>query len=183
MAGQRGPLQEEVTSANPLSNWLPSLFHDNDFALRFSAGIDGVLAPVFLALDSLPAYLDPRLAPEDFVEFLSEWVGLDLDPTWSLDKKREAVAQIAAIYRKRGTVEGLAAHIRLMFDVEPEIEETGGVAVSTAPGGALPGSPQPRLLVRLRVPDPSSVDLRRLEALVASSKPAHVPHQVEVVGA
>jgi len=37
-------------------------------------------------------------------------------------------------------------------------------------------------LVRLQVDDPATFDLRRLDALIAMIKPAHVPHRVEVFG-
>jgi hypothetical protein len=33
----------------------------------------------------------------------------------------------------------------------------------------------------VRVPHPAAVDVGRLDALVAATKPAHVPHRVEVL--
>ena len=44
----------------PIGEQLPALYADDDFAQRFTAGLDTVLAPVFSTLDNLPAYLDPR---------------------------------------------------------------------------------------------------------------------------
>jgi phage tail-like protein len=182
VAGARGPLDVEARSAHPISDYLPSLFHDNEFMMSFVAGLDEVLAPVFMALDSLPAYLDPEVAPDDFVDFLGDWVGAELDPAWPIEKRREVVANAAALQSFRGTRAGLAAQIQLLFGVESEILDSGGVSSSAAPGGPLPGDDQPRMLVRLRVADPSSIDVRRLDALVRSSKPAHVVHEIEVVG-
>ena len=37
--------------------------------------------------------------------------------------------------------------------------------------------------VRVKVPDPTAVPVARLDALVATAKPAHVAHRVEVVQA
>jgi len=70
-----------------------------------------------------------------------------------------------------------------LFDAPPEIVESGGASWSADAGSPLPGSAQTELLVRLQVSDPETFDVRRLEALVAMIKPAHVPHRVEVFGA
>ena len=62
-----------------------------------------------------------------------------------------------------------------------DLHETGGVAISTTAGGALPGSPNYALLVRVTVDDPATINLGRLDALVMAAKPAHVTHKVEIV--
>jgi hypothetical protein len=62
-----------------------------------------------------------------------------------------------------------------------ELHETGGVATSTTAGGALPGSPNFAVLVRVTVDDPATINLARLDALVMEAKPAHVTHKVEIV--
>ena len=48
-------------------------------------------------------------------------------------------------------------------------------------GTAPPGTAEPSLVVRVRVPDPAAVDTKRLDRVVSASKPAHVPHTVEVI--
>ena len=84
------------------------------------------------------------------------------------------------LYRRRGTAGALAEQVALYAGVVPEVVETGGVAWSAEPGGPLPGAAEARLTVRVVVPDPSAVDVRRLEAIVAEAKPAHIPATVEV---
>jgi phage tail-like protein len=181
-AARRTP-SEDLFTPHAIATFLPGLFYDSDFILRFTAGLDQVLVPIFLVLDSLVAYCDPELAPEDFLSWLGQWVGAELDPTWSEDKKRTLVAELVTLYHRRGTVEGLKGHVRLVFGVDPEVEESGGVVVSQTPVTVVPSTGYPRLMVRLRVPDPATVDLRRLEELVDSAKPAGVHHEVEVVHA
>ena len=39
----------------------------------------------------------------------------------------------------------------------------------------------PSLKVRVRVADPASVDVQRLDAVIRTAKPAHVPHEIEVI--
>jgi hypothetical protein len=55
------------------------------------------------------------------------------------------------------------------------------VSWSPGPQAPLPGTPEAFLLIRVRVDDPAKIDRAELERLVAAAKPAHVPHDLEVV--
>lgn len=170
-----------LETPHPLGLAMPGIYHDDDFCQRFLAGFDEVLAPVFCTLDNLDAYFDPALAPEDFVDWLAAWVGIALDENWSVERRRALVAQAAELYRWRGTRRGLAAHVAVYTGSEPEVVDSGGCVWSPVPGGEVPGAWPPQVTVRVRVPDPAAVDLRRIEAIVAAAKPAHVAHVIEVV--
>lgn len=176
----RGPLAG-LASPQPLGFLLPPIYYEDSLTQGITAGLDEVLAPVFLALDNLDAYLSPSVAPPDFLEWLAGWVGVVLDETWSLERRRALVAEAATLYGQRGTVRGLVGLVRLVVDGEIEVEENGAAAWSPVPNGDLPGSPEPSLKVRVRVADAGVVDRQRVEAVVSSSKPAHIPHQIEVV--
>ena len=78
---------------------LPAMFHDDDLSQRLCGGLDDVIAPVPATLDSFWAYLDPALAPVDFVEWLAGWVGLELDQTW--DELLQAVTKTTRRNAKR----------------------------------------------------------------------------------
>ena len=171
-------------SPHPFGDSLPALMQQEDeFALRFTSALDEVLAPVMLALDNLDAYLDPMLAPADFLRWLATWVDIELDEAWSLERRREHVRQAVDLYRWRGTKKGLADAIRLYLDIEPEIIDNGGTSFSEFPGGTLPGHATPELLVRVSVPAGHDVDdvERRLHEIVSEAKPAALPHRIEVV--
>jgi phage tail-like protein len=174
-------LIEGLDSPHPIGMRLPGLYADNDFVQRFVSAFDTALAPIFVTLDCLPAYLDPRLAPEDFLDWLAGWVGLELDESWTIERRRELVGRAVELHRWRGTRRGIAAHVALVTGGEVEVTDSGAVAWSLRPQTRLPGSDRPFLHVRVRVPDPSTVNLRRLDALVAAAKPAHLPHTVEVL--
>ena len=64
------------TSPHPLGATLPALYLDDVFAQNLCASLDEVLAPVIGVLDCFPAYLDPRTAPPDMVDWLAGWTGL-----------------------------------------------------------------------------------------------------------
>ncbi|HYM50051.1 MAG TPA: phage tail protein, partial [Candidatus Limnocylindrales bacterium] len=100
-----------LKTPHPLGAMLPGLFQDDGFAQRMMAAFDEVLAPIFSTLDNLEAYFDPWLAPEDFLDWLSAWVGLPLDETWPVERRRAFVARAYDLFRLRGTVRGLRAHV------------------------------------------------------------------------
>lgn len=170
-----------LVTPHPLGQTLPGLFLDDGLVQRMCAGLDEVLAPVLATLDSLPAYLDPRTAPLDLLEWLGEWVGVALDGAHEPDRRRAVVGAAVELHRLRGTAAGVRRAVAVVFGGEPEVWESGAASWSTDPAAPLPGADPQALLVRLRVPDPAAVDVRRLEALVAAVKPAHVTHAVEVL--
>jgi phage tail-like protein len=172
---------EDLDTPHPLHAQLPAVYADDDFAGQLLTALDAVLAPVFATLDCLPGYLNPRLAPADFVDWLGGWVAADVDAGWPLPRRREAVARAVEMHRLRGTRRGLAEQVRMAFGVEPEIEESGGVSWSATPRSPLPGSAEAALTVRVHARDPAAVPLAQLRLLVETNRPAHVPCQVEVV--
>lgn len=169
-----------VATPHPIGAYLPGVYQDDPFTLRFTAALDDVLAPVFLALDSFASYLDPDLAPEDFLSWLGRWVAFGLDETSGLALRRDLVRRAVELHRWRGTGRGLTEHVRLLTGGEVEVTDSGGCAYSTEPGGALPGSGPPQVHVRVRVPDPDAVEPHQLRAALAELVPAHVRLTVDV---
>ena len=176
-AGLRG-----LATPFPLGESLPGMFQDDDFAQRFCAGLDEVLAPVVGVLDCLPAYLDPVTTPEDLLIWLGGWTGTSPHPEATGPQRRALVGGAVALHRHRGTARGVREAVALHLGVDAEVLESGAAAWSTAPGADLPGEATPGLLVRVRAADPGAVDLDRLAEVVAEACPAHVPHRVEVIG-
>jgi len=170
-----------LASPHPVAAGLPGIYQDDEFAQRFVSALDEVVAPVFAALDDWPAYLDPGLTPDDFLDWLATWVGVALDHTWPAERRRAFAASAVELFRMRGTASGLAAHAAIFTGGEVEIVESGAAGFSTVPNASVPGDPTPGLLVRVTVPDPAGVSITQLDALVAAAKPAHVPHRVELV--
>lgn len=159
-----------LRTRHPLGARLPGMYADDDFVQRLTEALDEVLAPVLGVLDSLPAYFDPRLAPEDFRALLAAWVGTEGE-----------VCGAVPGHASRGTAQGLAEQVRRVFGVTPEIEESGGTVWSETALTTLPGAPQPHLTVRLRVPASEAVDEAAVSALVARNRPVHLPFTVEVI--
>lgn len=177
----RGVL-DELASPLPLASALPAVYQEEDpFAVRLMQAFDAELAPIIATLDNLSAYFDPRLTPEDFLGWLASWVALDLDETWGVAQRRAATLAAVDILRRRGTATGLADELRLVTTGAVEVLESGASAWSLDPASPMVGTAELGLLVRVRVADPSDVDVERLERIVRAAKPAHVPHRIEII--
>ncbi|WP_416968566.1 phage tail protein [Streptomyces sp. 4F14] len=168
-----------LPSRYPIGEQLPALYADDDLAQRFTAGLDTVLAPVFATLDNLPSYLDPRVAPHDFVAWLSSWVGAEDDPRWPVALRREAVARAVELHRWRGTARGLTEALRLTLGVHASVTEAGGAAWSPTPGADLPPAASP--LVRVWPDRTPSVDATRVHEVVRAMCPVHIHCRVEIL--
>ncbi|MFJ9692381.1 phage tail protein [Kitasatospora sp. NPDC101183] len=173
-----------LPSPHPIGALLPALFADDDFAQRFTAGLDTVLAPVFATLDNLPAYLQPRLAPADFVDWLASWVAVETDGAWPLEVRRAVVGRAVELHRWRGTRRGLVERLRLVLGVGAEIVDGGGAAWSTTAGADLPPAPSGELLVRawpLSALSGTEPDEGQVLAVVRAGCPVHLSCRVEIL--
>lgn len=125
-----------VSSAYRVSGPVPALYHEDPLFLALCAALDDLLAPVVTALDCFPAYLDPLLAPEDFLAWLAGLVGVD---TAERARSRASIAAAVDGYRVKGTVAGLRACAAEAAGVPVErvsVTEGGGVAWAQARGKA-----------------------------------------------
>lgn len=173
-----------LDSPHPLGGLMPAVFQDDSFTMRWTQALDEVLAPVPAVLNSIEAYFDPLLAPEDFLAWLAGWCGMTLDENWPLPRRRAVVSAAAELYRVRGTLAGLRRHIELVTGGRVEVADSGGVTWAATPGdpGASAGPDGPSLTIRVSVTDPAELNVRALDALISAIKPAHVVHRLEVAG-
>jgi phage tail-like protein len=170
-----------LPSAHPLIDLLPAVYVEDEMSRSLTGGLDTVLAPIFLTLDCLEAYVAPRQAPEDFLPYLASWVGVTLADSWPISVRREVVATAVARHRDRGTLLGLQGHLELLTGGEVDIQDSGGTVWSDDPDVEPPGDPSPALRVVVRVPRPAAVDEGRLRAEVREARPVHLPFTLEVV--
>jgi phage tail-like protein len=175
----RGTLTALATP-HPLADTLPSLLRDDAMARGLCAGLDEVLAPVLSTLDSFPAYLDLATTPPDLLPWLGQWLGVPVQPKGGTGQDRELLAGAAGLQAQGGTAAGITRAVEAAYGEPVEVRENGAASWSTTPGGDLPGQPGPAIVVVVRPRPGRVVDVDRLDALVATLKPAHVEHRVEV---
>lgn len=158
-----------------LRDGLPAVYRESDFGMRFVQGLEELLDPVVCLLDALHDHIDPALAPDDLVELLAAWLGLETDDA-PRTQHREILRLAPELSRLRGTRAGLALTLRLTFpDLGLHVYDHGGVSWS-AEAGAPPAS-APALEVAC---DAALSDDQRaaVERVVVRSKPAHVAHRI-----
>lgn len=109
-----------------LSRALPAIYQENDFGVRFVTALEPLLDPVVALLDSLPAHVDPELAPEDMLALLAHWLGLEMDEAWPIASKRDLVRRGDELARRHGTAAGLQLTLKIAFPEHPLRVEDGG---------------------------------------------------------
>ncbi len=169
-----------ATSRRLYRDRLPTVYHQNgDFGLRFVGALEGALDPVLALLDSLPAHFDPDLAPQDLLELLAGWLGVELDESWPDERRRELVRRAGERSRLRGTRAGLELALSVAFpDVPLRIEEQGGVTFGAEPSEPV-AADAPGFVVYCDEPLEGDV-LANVARVIEQVKPVHVRYRLRV---
>jgi len=170
-----------LCSPRPLMDTMPLVYRGDFLAEQLCTSFDDVLAPIFATLDCLPAYLDPKTAPADMLDWLAGWIGLTVSGHAETARKRELIIAGASLLPWRGTIRSVREAVVAAFNRETEVIESGSATWSITPDSRPGGQPVPSLIVRVTVDNDDDIDQRSLDAVVDSVKPAHIPHRVEVV--
>ncbi len=93
------------------------------FLLRFLSLFESMYQDVEGEISSLPALFDPKATPPEFLGWLAEWLGLELDEAWSEEKQRQILGAIFRLHAERGTADGLRRILKLLAGVDAVIEE------------------------------------------------------------
>jgi phage tail-like protein len=122
---------------------LPVVFRDSpeaeDFSERFLALFDSFLDDVDEQVARMPALLDVDGVPDGVLPWLGSFLDIAMDPAWDATRRRRLLQAAPRLYRMRGTVDGMRAAIRLVFDVEPVIREAANERAWGALGGVALG--------------------------------------------
>jgi phage tail-like protein len=187
---------------------LPALFSEDPFLGRFLLAFEHVLTGldggepilrdgtpvVVLGLEqtiaAIAALFEPRETREEFLPWLASWVALGLRADWTDAQKREFLANIVPLYRRRGTKENLAELLRIYTGLSPVITDTEGdefqIGVHSTIGQDtfLGGGAAHFFHVRVTMPNPDPATLGRQHqiatALIDLQKPAHTDYRLEI---
>jgi phage tail-like protein len=122
---------------------LPLVFRDSpeaeDFSERFLALFDSFLDDVDDQIARMPALLDVDGVPDGVLPWLGSFLDIAMDPAWDAARRRRLLQAAPRLYRMRGTVDGMRAAIRLVFDVDPVIREAANDRAWGALGGVALG--------------------------------------------
>lgn len=157
--------------------YLPALYSTDDFLGRFLLIFESILSPIERTVDNLHYYFDAQMTPPEVLPWLASWLGLVLDERWPEARRRELIRAAVDLYEWRGTRRGLLEFLRLYTGFTPEIIETGVGRKTVTEDEAF------RFVVRLRVPNPASLDRAVIESIIDAEKPAHAGYTLEIVAA
>ena len=109
-----------------LYDGLPAEYRAQDrarFLYRMLSLFGDALAEVEDRVDGIHDCLSPERAPAEFLPWLSSWVALVLDETWSVEKRRRLIREALELYRWRGTIRGIQSFVDIYTGIVPEIVE------------------------------------------------------------
>ncbi|MCC7359489.1 MAG: FHA domain-containing protein [Anaerolineales bacterium] len=173
-AGPRPTPPGVPTDRSTYLKFRPALYSADDFLGRFLLIFESILGPIERTVDNLPFYFDAQMTPPEVLPWLASWLGLVLDERWPEARRRELIRAAVELYQWRGTRRGLTEFLRLYTGVTPDIIESDPRRQTVTADEAF------RFVVRLRVPNPASLDRAVIEAIIDSEKPAHAGYTLEI---
>ncbi len=160
-----------------LRSGLPSIYQEGDFGMRFVGALEQLLDPLVGTLDGLPAHFEPSLVEGDQLQLLAGWLGVELEESWPLDRKRELVRRASDLSRRRGTRRGLEEALAVVFpDLPLRVEDPGGVVWARDPS-ELPAQGAPEFYVYCDIPLEEPAGLARM---IEVMKPVHVNYRLRI---
>jgi len=107
--------------------YLPAIYQQDtesrDFLSRFLPIFESVMLTIEDKIANSSRYYNPLAAPDEFIPWLASWLGFALDEKWPDEKKRRLILRAAALYKERGTKEGLIDYIEIYSGYRPAIIE------------------------------------------------------------
>jgi phage tail-like protein len=148
--------------------YLPAIYADDPFLGGYLNLFDAIWQPLERQIDQLHAYVNPRLAPRDFLAWLGTWLDLVLDENWPEARRRTLIRYAADLYARRGTAGGLRDYLAIFLNVVPDILEDGGDANPF------------HFTVVVRLDVGTIVDEDRLRRIIEEEKPAHTTYTLRL---
>ncbi|MCA9994224.1 MAG: phage tail protein I [Anaerolineales bacterium] len=147
--------------------YLPGIYHDNPFTIRFLALLESILAPIEWNINNFDFYLDPDTAPVSFLPWLANWFGVRFDHTWTEARQREFLRHAASLQARRGTAVGLKHLLEIYTGETVAITETQTAAYT----------------FRVSLPLSSTTPMRQqIIHLINSYKPAFTDYELSLTG-
>lgn len=134
--GRRTPRVRELRAehrSHGLLRRLPAVFSADQeqatFLNGYLATLDGILYDLDVRASCRDILVDPHGTPVEALDWLASFFGLVLDGRWAEAARRQLVAEIAALYRLRGTVWALGRYLEI-FLAGDRAGEPGLIGVS-----------------------------------------------------
>lgn len=114
-----------------LEHYLPGVYRDDpqsaSFLDRLLCNFEGFYTSIEDRIAAVQALFDAVSAPSDALDWLANWFGVALDPSWSDAKRRLFISNATTFFEARGTLSGLMMALRLA------VEDCADQSIFTAP--------------------------------------------------
>ena len=90
---------------------------------RFLSILQNIMDEIDATIDNMPQLLNMATTDDEFLTWLSQWLGIVRDYRWPEDKWRTFLMQAPLLYQKAGTKNGLSELIELYSGKKPQIDE------------------------------------------------------------
>ena len=171
-----------------LLQYLPNVLRGDPFLARFLLIFQSITDPIEHSISATHHYLDPRLTPSEFLDWLASWLDLTLDPGLDERAKRELITRAVELYRWKGTRRALREELQIRTGGRPLVVENFdglriGQDAALGLNTHLGARREQCITVTLAQLGGRSIDPQQANALVEELKPAHVGSVVRIVSA
>jgi phage tail-like protein len=173
-----------VAAPMALRRAVPAVYQEDPLFLELCHAFDELIAPLVSAVDCFTAYLDPRLAPADFLPWLADLVGCPQPPPDEADA-RGLIADAVRSHGLRGTpasVRAVTARAAGVPQEQVQLNDPGGTRWSATPL-AVHDWPDARACVRVLITarqNPSDDVAADVRAALQAEAGVHCRIEVEV---
>ena len=166
-----------------LATYLPGILRSDPFLSNFLRIFDSMLRPLLQQLDAMDCYFDARLTPPELLSWLETWVSEQTQRTLSEPARRALLQEAAVLHRTRGTHACLRRALELVTGSNVliiensdglRLDEDGELGINTS----LQDPQSDTISVVIR--GGTDVDLRAVNDVIHSLKPAHAAFTVRV---
>jgi phage tail-like protein len=103
-----------------LNRYVPAVYRadpvSGSFLDRFLSNMEGFFTSIEDRIATVQAVLDPQSTPSEALDWLANWFGVALDPSWTDGTRRLFLQNAAQFFEARGTVPGLTMALRLALE-------------------------------------------------------------------
>jgi phage tail-like protein len=100
-------LPEVITVTAATANTITAIIRQNHSANQTITNNSGVHSDIQSVIADLVQLYGAWTTPSDYLDWLAQWVALQLQPSWDEYQKRTTISMMANLYAKRGTKQGL----------------------------------------------------------------------------
>ncbi len=165
------------------------------FLERYLALFEGQLTKTESLFEAISSLLNLESTNEEWLVFMSTWMGLVLNPLWNVERRRQLQLEVMDLYQKRGTREGLSRYLEIYTGNKPVILEgfqwrpassmvvgkTGRLGCSSLKSQACDYEPYAhRFGIHVFVDEISELDVLEssIRSIIESIKPAHTDYDL-----